>query len=224
MADDKPKKKPQPVAYSPKGRAVYPKLSKPDFKFKPGGEYSVKLRLPEEEGRAFLAKFETLSESNHAEAVEAEKGKKDKKTGKLLEAPVNDGLPFQIEMNKETQEPTGNILITFKANASYKKDDVTKELPAPTIVDSMAKKTTAEVGGGSVIKVAFQPFPYYNDATRKAGVSFRLQGVQVIELKQFGADLDFGVEEGGYVAEEQGFQPQQQEGPSGVSPSSKGNF
>lgn len=45
---------------SPKGTAGYPKLTRPDTKFKAEGEYSTALTLDEKEGKAFL---ETLKEA-----------------------------------------------------------------------------------------------------------------------------------------------------------------
>ena len=45
---------------SPKGNASYPKLTRPDTKFKAEGEYSTSLILNEKDGKAFL---ETLKEA-----------------------------------------------------------------------------------------------------------------------------------------------------------------
>jgi len=209
-----------PTAYSPKGVAVFPRLNEPDFKFKDAGQYSTKLRLPKAEAEAFLAKFQSLSDDIHAEKVEFFKGKKDKK-GKMIEV-ENAGLPFSVETDKEGNE-TGFILLAFSSNASFKdKTTGVEKKITPGIYDSQGKPANVQVGGGSVLKVAFQPFPYYNDATQKSGVSFRLQGVQVIELRQFGSNLDFGVEEGGFVAESAPAFPV--EAADGVPSKSAGSF
>jgi len=210
-----------PTAYSPKGVAVFPRLNEPDFKWKPeAGQYSTKIRLPKEEAEAFLAKFQVMADDIYTQTLAATKGKKDKK-GKLIEV-ENAGLPFAVETDKEGTE-TGSLLIAFTANASYidKITKVKKEIK-PGIYDSQGKPTNVQVGGGSILKVAFQPMPYYNEGAGKTGVSFRLEGVQVVELRQFGGNLNFGVEEGGYVAESTPVPPV--EAADGVPSKSAGSF
>jgi hypothetical protein len=188
------------VQYTPKGVAVFPRLNEPDYKFTPEGKYSLKLRLPKAEADAFLAKYQHIADEGFAQVLAEVKGKKDKK-GKPIE-PENDGLPFTIETNKETGEETGNVLISFGMKAKFK-DKVTKEekILKPVIVDSKGNDANVQVGGGSILKVAFKPSFYYNDATQKAGVTFYLVGVQIIKLVKFGGELAFGVEEGGYEAD-----------------------
>ncbi len=226
MSDTTQKKNRIPTQFTPKGVAVFPRLNTPDTKFKDTGRYSLKLRLPEAEARSFLAEYDALSGENFAEVLERTKGKVDKKTGKAI-TPENTGLPFELEMDKETQTPTGNILIPFSCNAQFvdKKTQQVREIK-PGIYDSKGTAIDVQVWGGSVLKVAFVPFGYYNDATMKAGISFRLQAVQVIKLVRGGGEVQFGVEEGGYVAE-----PENQftkdhgtEGGPDVSTASKGNF
>jgi len=220
-------KKPKiPVQYTPKGVAVFPRLNAPDYKFTPEGKYSLKLRLPKDEAEAFLAKYQSIADEGFAKVLAETKGKKDKK-GKPID-PQNDGLPFSIETIKETGEETGNILISFGMKAKFK-DKITKEEKAlkPVIVDSKGNATNVQVGGGSVLKVAFKPSFYYNDATQKAGVTFYLVGVQVVKLVQFGGELAFGTEEGGYEAEEANAftaNAEVEEAAGGVPSKGKGDF
>lgn len=194
------KRKYYPIAVTPKARAVFPRLNVPDTKFKAEGRYSIKIRLPEVEARTFLKAFENISEENFATQVAAHSNDMDKKTGKALPPPTNDGLPYQMEMDKDTKQPTGNILISFACNASYKDKAGQVQKIKPALRDSMNKPIDVVVGGGSLVKVAFQPAPYYTESSRKAGVSFRIQAVQVLELCKFG-EVSFDTEEGGYVGE-----------------------
>ena len=197
---DQPKKKFYDTAVSPKARAVYPRLNTPDTTFKAEGRYSTKIRMSEDEAKAFLQKFEVISEENFAAVVAAHSNDIDKKTGKALPPPTNDGLPFQLEIDKETKQPTGNILISFSCNASYKDKTGKVQTIKPGIRDSKNTPIDVKVGGGSLIKVAFQPAPYYTESSRKAGVSFRIQAVQIIELCKFG-EVNFAEEEEGYVGQ-----------------------
>ncbi len=198
MVEQTPKKKYYDTVITPKARAVYPRLNTPDTKFKAEGRYSTKIRLPEAEARAFLKQFEAISEENFAAQVAAHSNDMDKKTGKPMAPPTNDGLPFQLEMDKETKQPTGNILISFACNASYKDRTGKTQTIKPVIRDSKNTPIDVLIGGGSLIKVAFTPAPFYTESSRKAGVSFRIQAVQVLELCKFG-EVSFETEEGGFV-------------------------
>lgn len=220
------KKPKMPVQYTPKGVAVFPRLNAPDYKFNPEGKYSLKLRLPKEEAESFLAKYQSIADEGFAQVLADTKGKKDKK-GKTV-IPQNDGLPFTIETEKKSGRETGFILIPFGMKAKFK-DKITKEEKTlkPVIVDSKGNAANVQIGGGSVLKVAFKPSFYYNDATQKAGVTFYLVGVQVVKLVQFGGELAFGAEEGGFEAEEANTftaNAEVQEAAGGVSTQTKGNF
>lgn len=63
-----------------------------------------------------------------------------------------------------------------------------------------------EVGRGSKLKINFTPVSYYNPATRVAGVSLRLNAVQILELvarnSENAAAFGFTVGEGSFVADE----------------------
>jgi hypothetical protein len=57
------------------------------------------------------------------------------------------------------------------------------------------------IGNGSRVKVAFEPFPYIMQSTKKVGVSLRLKAVQVIDLVEYGnSAASVFDEEDGYVA------------------------
>ena len=223
MAEQTKKKTYNPTAFTPKARAVFPRLNTPDTKFNAQGRYSVKIRLPEAEGRDFLATLQKIDEENFKEVVAAHSNDIDKKTGKLLPPPTNDGLPYSLELGDD-KKPNGYMTVGFGMTASYT-DKKTQKMVAlkPALYDSQGKPINVEVGGGSLIKVAFQPSGYYVEGTRKAGVSLRLQAVQIIELVKFGG-VTFGKEEGGYVAEENQPFPSDEGSAPSVSSTSAGNF
>ena len=187
------KRKSYPIQVTPKAPASWPKLHQPDEKYH---KYQIGLRFTVDEGNAFLDQFKQIDAENHAEALTKIKGKRDPKTGKELE--VNHaGLPFRLEFDKTTGEPTGFMTINFSAKSTWK-DKQGKENPTKLILQDAAKKpipASVAIGGGSICKVAFQPSPYYVDGTRTAGVTFRLIGVQVLDCKANSHD-PFATEEG----------------------------
>jgi hypothetical protein len=91
---------------------------------------------------------------------------------------------------------TGEVEFNFKQKAVIK----TRRGPMekkPAVFDAKGKPITdaVDVGNGSTIKVAYEPFPYYT-AMAGAGVSLRLVASQLINLQASGNDFSFGVEEG----------------------------
>jgi len=190
---------------TPVGTAVFPRLSEPDFKFKKDhGEYSVKLRLTKEEAEAILAKAEKVAEESYQEQVELHKGKTDSK-GKAIV--IQKAEPAYALDKDDNDQPTGYYLIAFKMNGGYtdKKTDEKKKLNVP-MFDAKGKPIKVDVWGGSQIKVAYQITPYFAAADKKAGASFRLEAVQVIDLVTRGSGnasrFGFAQEEGYEHAEE----------------------
>jgi hypothetical protein len=187
------KEKKQIIA-SPSGIAKFPALNEPDMKFaKDGvGKYKVNLLLDKNDPTtvAFLEKLIAAS--------------KDAKSANDKENPKQKGfslhLPFADELDKDGNE-TGNVEIKFSANSSFKnkKTDKVTDIRID-LFDAKRNRVTAKIGGGSKLKVAFEIVPFANPSSKSAGVSLRLQAVQVLELKQWsGRDADsygFGEEDG----------------------------
>lgn len=200
MADEKKK---ADRYTSPKGIAKFPRLSEPDTKFRADGEYSVKLILAADDAACtdFCKLLKELSEAAFAEQKATLKPAK-AKTLQLY-------LPFKDEEHHETGEPTGNVEFNFKTGAKFKdkKTDTMKDKKL-NLFDGRGKliETQVNVGGGSVIKVNFSPFSFYAANGNSAGVSLRMNAVQILELKTWGgasaAEYGFGAEEGAYEAEE----------------------
>lgn len=173
---------------SPKGAAHYPWLTEPDTKFDPAGVYKTGLIVPAEEAAPFIEKMEALYE----EAWKAECQSKGKK---LKKAP----FPW------EEQEDEGTVKFDFKLKAQLetKKGTIVRKV---TLVDSKGKPLnpkTIKVGGGSTIKVSFQPYLWFSPSVG-FGLQLQMAAVQVISLKEYQAgDRDYGFgeeEEGGFEA------------------------
>jgi hypothetical protein len=183
---------------SPKGVAKFPALSAADMKFAKNGigTFHVELLLPADDAATteFCNTLQKLAEEAYEEHKAALKGPKAKTV--MLH------VPFKDDYDKEG-EPTGNIAVSFKSSSHYadKKTGelIEKKLP---LFDSKGTliETKVNVGGGSVIKVSFTPFGFYNATGQgMAGISLRMNAVQVIKLKTWGgasaADHGFGAEE-----------------------------
>jgi hypothetical protein len=214
MADATTKKPRLPKHLTPVGVAVFPRLKEPDFKFKKDhGEYSVKLRLPEAEARAIIAQAEIVAEQSYRDQLAAVEGKVDKK-GQPIEVKLAD-VSYEIEFEdkpdaKGAKVPKGTIIIAFKMNAGYTdkktQERIKKVVP---IFDSVGQDITrkVDVWGGSQLRVSYEISPYYAEADKKAGASFRLLAVQVVKLVTKGTGdasmFGFGAVDGGFSAAEQ---------------------
>lgn len=195
MAD----KKKTPKITSPKGIAVYPKLTKPDTKFKAEGEYSIKLKLPQDIADALVSKLTPILE-------DFKKTEKFQTTAKKVGVKKVKQLDWYKELNDDEGNATGEVEMSFKAKASGKKKDGSEWKRGPIAVFD-AKGTplkNVQVWGGSEVKVSFTPMPWINPKG-EYGVKLGLEGVQVLKLVSGGersaSDFGFGAEEG-YTAED----------------------
>jgi hypothetical protein len=183
LSDEKKKRPPKIV--TPKGMAIYPWLNKPDTKFKPEGEYRLKLRLSEEAAAPLLEKLQPMFDAAVAEAKKNPKNK-----GKKLK--TND--LFNKVLDDDGNE-TGDIDFNFKRLASgISKKDSKPWSATLDLVDAKGNKLSPEarVFGGSIVKVSFTPNPY--DKPIGCGLSLRLEAVQVIKLVEGQRDYGFGDE------------------------------
>lgn len=206
MSDKKTK---LPSFTSPKGIFVWPRLSEPDTKYKAEGLYSVKLRLDESEAKALINKLQPIFDQSVEDGKEKyaalpvkTRKEKDFKTVKYF-SPVYD---------EETEEETGEVEFNFKMTASgVSKKTGKKWERAPRIFDAkgIVMKNIPSIWGGTTGKVAFEVMPFFNAAQCEAGLSLRLDAVQIIELVSGGGKsasaYGFGAEDGGYEHDNDAF-------------------
>ncbi|NDF98399.1 MAG: hypothetical protein EB101_05650 [Chitinophagia bacterium] len=178
-------------AVSPKGVAKYPKLNEPDKKFKADGEYSVRLVCKREDAEPFIKAVKDVF-VEHYKATCVKEKKKELKSAEM---------PWKKVTNDSGVE-TGEVEIKFGLAAKIvsKKTGQSWE-QRPALFDSKGHAITDRIGGGSVIKVATEVYPWYTPLLG-CGVSLRCKAVQVIELHQYsgGNASNFG-----FTAEEEGF-------------------
>lgn len=207
------KKLPKSVSF--RGPFRFPKLSEPDFgneKYpKPDGEFSVGLigRADAKEVKAFLKELEPHYTAAIAEGAEKFKAmsvaarKKLEKQG--VKGPIENPLFTEI-YDKETEEPTGEIVFKFAGTASGERKKGPKAGTRwnwkPVIFDAKGKRIekVPDIWGGTIGKVSFEMQPYFIESSGAAGLKLKLLGAQIIDLVSAGArtasDLGFEEEEG----------------------------
>jgi len=182
---------------TPAGVAVYPRLNRPDDKFnKDNPKYKLKLRLdPADDGvQEFLDKLTELAAISVAEAKTA-----NPKAARTM-------IPQEPFMQDEDDEGnlTGFVLVSASTNSLFKDSNTGKTVATrPDVVDAKKRPVNMDqvnIGGGSVVRVAYKTNPYYVPGTKAAGVSLLLTAVQLLKLVAYsgsGADA-FGTEDDGY--------------------------
>jgi hypothetical protein len=210
-------KKPKPFkGRTPRGTFRYPALDKPDFgnaEFpKPDGEYKVQLILTEDQAQPLIELLEPVHAKAVEEGEEAFGQLKVDARKKLKNITVND--LYSVEYDKETEEPTGNLVFKFTMKASgisKRNGKEEKWSRKPALFDSQGtplKAPIPPIWGGSEGIIAFQANPYFIPGTAAVGVSLKLEAVQILALRGAGdrsADsYGFGAEEDGWSAPEAG--------------------
>lgn len=183
------------------GIAVYPRVTgEPDTQFDKDGSYSIKVRYEasNEKGAAFGAALKkeidermkatlAVAKKEHPAKVAAAKAKK----AKPPEAPKLASTPYFED------EESGDITFSFKMKASGVTKDKKPWNRKPAVFDAKGTPVAQDIklGGGSIVKVSFEPSDFYT--TVGAGVSLRLNAVQIIELVEWtgGTASSYGFEE-----------------------------
>lgn len=179
---------------TPPGRAQYPYLTRPDTKFEEDGVYRTQLIFEGQAATKMATLLDRLYDEAYEEAVEAYMSKKDV-VRKVAEKKIDRGPdPYEEELDEEGEE-TGRIIVKFKNRASGERQDGTRWTWRPAIFDARGEPVEPglKIGSGSLLKVSFEPSKYYV-ASIGAGVSNRLQAVQVLDLETWGPSSaeDFG--------------------------------
>tara|TARA_R100000734_G_C3313078_1_gene104310 strand:- start:42 stop:647 length:606 start_codon:yes stop_codon:yes gene_type:complete len=176
---------------TPKGKAVWPRLTEPDTKFNSAGVYSAKIHVSEKDFKVFDAEVRKIYEAYHAN-VEKETGKKHGESEGYPCSITKEG-DFQIHAKQVAKKLTDKGLLEFSV----------------ALFDSKGAKINDKpnVGSGSILKLSVEPVCWamnQKGAGLVTGISLRLKAAQIIELKEFGGgggDFGFGEEGDGFVSE-----------------------
>lgn len=190
---------------TPRGVFSWPKLIEPDYGSKehpdPDGSYKVQLILNKEQAEKLIKQLEPEFEKAVEIGREAFAKLPVATRKKLGDLKVAD---FYTEVyDKETEEPTGDYVFKFKTKASgTTKDGKAWERKVPLFdAKGVPAKNIKAIWGGSEGKVSFSATPYFVAGQGTAGLSLRLEAVQILKLSSGGArsasEFGFGAEEDG---------------------------
>lgn len=204
---------------SPRGTAVFPRLTQPDTKFDDNGIYSTGLRMSAADAKSFIQKIQEVAKAHMGKAL-----------------PAKDNPCWKFVTDDDGNE-TGDVQFKFKVKNLMVRD---RDNPGqkkmwdrrPALFDAKGRPITGslpKVGGGSVLKVSFVVYTYDEP---KPGLNLQLQAVQIIELKEWGnqdaSDFGFGEEEDGYETSDDtssgGFEDETSGAPEGSSGGDRDDF
>lgn len=199
MAEAKKKSRALGKGTTPKGVLSFPHLTKPDTKFKAEGEYHTKVRLTGADAAAMIAKVDGFHEQAVAAIIEEKSAADPKNAAKIAKTMKRADKPYKEELDGDGNG-TGAYLFTFKQKASIKLKDGTVIEKKVDLFDAGNKPFPANtpIYGGTVARVAYEALPFHTPAVG-AGLTMRLNAVQVIELRTAG---ERSAEEYGFEGEE----------------------
>lgn len=166
---------------SPKGTAGYIWVHKPDTKFDEDGVYKADVTFAAAEVADLVANLRAIADVYKADQVEAADPAR---KGKLKAATVADPA---IPVFDEDGNPTGEVKLRFKQKSIIRFRDGSSKEAKPWVKDAKKQNTEAIPYAGSVVRVVFQPSPYYVASSNTFGVTLRFVGLQIIELVSGGS-------------------------------------
>lgn len=176
---------------SPKGKALWCKVTEPDRKFNAAGVLSTQLVLDptQPDVKAFVDRLESLQSKAFEEAKETLGAK-----GASVKL-----RPLFVDHVDQNGNPTGDIVFKFTL-----KDVDTRAASgkASTIqvvgADKRPVTPVPLVGNDSIVRIAAFVFPYYMAMSKEIGLTLMWTKMQIIELNEYGGGSgdDFEEEEG----------------------------
>ena len=174
---------------SPKGKALWCKVTEPDYKFNAKGILSTDL-VCDPSDPSVEAFVKTLEELRDTALLE---------TKETLGAKAKMTKPRDVYKDEYDQDgnETGNIIFKF---ALKNVDD--KEPPKNKVMVVDAKRQIIKdvplVGNGSIIRCVAYANPYYMATTKEVGISLLWSKMQIIELNEYagGGGDEFDDEDG----------------------------
>lgn len=185
---------------TPVARFRYPKLITPDFTYNPDGEYKVQPMIEAAEGQDLVDKLDNLL-ARHKESLKSQ-------------APTQKFKLADLPWSFETFDGLACVSLKSKMKAGGIDRDGKPWSRKPALFDAKGKPVTdrealSGMWTGTVGRVSFMAMPFYSPAIG-AGITLRLQAVQIISLVESGGDAtSHGFEEeDGWTPSEESKQPQ----------------
>lgn len=160
---------------TPQGVAQYPRLNSPDTRFDENGVYKVNLVLDGDDATEMLKQ---VTDFRDAAVKRLHQGKS---------RPRLAMEPWVEEVDEDTGEPTGRVILKCKQNAVYKDQSGKIVERRVQLIGPDLQPTDEQVGGGSIIKCALM-VTAWNVPSLGIGVSLKLRAVQVIKANAYSGD------------------------------------
>lgn len=182
---------------TPKFKAIWPNIDKPNTRFNADGVYEVKGAFTEEEFEAIKTRLDKLLQQTVQEVHKVvPKAKK-----------ANVLTPYEEELDDNGDE-TGRYILKLKRNAAFKGRDGEMVHTVVQVFDPAGNrmKPVPGIGGGSTLLASFRAKGFYVPAIG-IGVSLRLNAVQLLNLIPKGdgggsaEDFGFGTDGESFVQE-----------------------
>jgi len=162
----------------PKGRACYPKLNEPDYRFKEDGEYSVTVALDPSQPavKAFVKQIDEIYKNNY-----------DLNKLKLKGKALKEGArPYKIDPD------SGEVLVKCSLKPKVVVDGKAY-FKKPKLLDAKLQpfSNSVEVGGGSIMAVGVLVNEWYT-AALGAGVSLWIDAVVVYQRVVYDPTAAYG--------------------------------
>lgn len=201
-----------PTFITPRISVAWAQLHEPDFEYKDEGEFHVRGRPDTSDPRygEMIALAEKVQEEFFQEKLaDLKREKKGALASKLHKIDV-----IKPEIDRESGDETGNMTLRSgmkhrieikngpKAGQTFEK--------VPDFFDARGTrlKPGRKIGSGSELKLSVRLVPYLIAKDGEVGVSYQLEGVQILKLVQGGqrsaSDYGFGAEDGDAIDEDNG--------------------
>lgn len=158
---------------TPKGKAVYPHLKRPDVKFHDLGQYKADILVPIEEAKPLMQKLLNMWKMECGTA-----------------ANKFDNFMFTVETD-EDGEPTGQVLFKLRVKNKLRKDGEIWDRKPKLFDASLTPCPNANPFGGSTMAVSAEAYAWSTKDGRK-GVSLQPLAVQIVNLVEGKDNADAG--------------------------------
>jgi len=173
------------------GKAVYPRLIEPDYKFNTeDGEYSCRLHLEKDQWEELKVKVDKIVEIGYGRAC-AKEGKQELRKHTPGPLRITDEGDYEVRAKQVAQKQTSKGLIQFSF----------------PIYDSQGNKMEdpPNIGSGSMLSLNLEVRTWYVNSLG-FGYTLSPKGVQLIDLVEYGGgssaeSLGFKAVENGFVSE-----------------------
>lgn len=198
-------KKPKPTQYrTPRGIAVYPRLTSPDTKYNAHGTYTAKIKLTIAAAQPLIKQLQEVAKGH---------------IGKPLPLKKNPCWFYEKVTDEDTgdETETGFVIFNMSAKNRLVKDKQSGEMKLwdrkPKLFSASGKVVNkANVGGGSEYAVTFEIY-CGKDNDGNPIMALQPTAVQIYKLVEFvSGQGDVDPSQYGIEAEEGGYEPDEDEG------------